>query len=500
MDDDALTTIVSGSSSNSTTSSWFPVGGQIDLPGWRFDVITLLAVIGESSVAEHAQLITASSLCLLPRIIPAPQALLKPTRPQRLPKVPAKMAGVYGGTVLDTVGFFANIMHPLDDFKPFAFRVLEIRHAHLYETEKTTGSSSAHATFDVEQQAAAAAAAAAAAGAPDLHLRIRRAPTMAEKFTDVVTNPTMVNSEDRYTVPPLYYSPIHILSILSFLLTIGLLVAAGIWGDGTAILAIGLISLASSVVGYASWWKPLLMTRRTTNRVPPGDVVIRTREGAFIIVKCTEEVARELYSGTEECQYVSTLYHRAFMGLGMVLLMVSVVLLGNCEWNSQVLIGASYILLNGLYWVIGMLPQRYFWDLSRYECEDVTPEDAKLAHERTSSDVREGVPSFTRTLWYAIRETKRSAWVTRSGALPGTKNWEKWLNEAIAETCKGNRGWGAVGRKNDIMREDPDASSPVSPVDYGGQQVVVDEAEQAAPLVEIQPGVETAPSHRTGAF
>jgi len=257
---------------------------------------------------------------------------------------------------------------------------------------------------------------------------IQRTPTMSEKFTDMLTNPTMVTSERRYTVPPTAYSPVHFLSIFSFLLTLGIVIAAGFWSDGTAILAICLMALAGTVVCYASWWRPILMHRRTTNKVPRGDVVIRTREGAFLLVRCTEEVARELYSGTEECRYVSsTRYHRVFMGMGMVLLMVSVVLLGNCTWNSQVLIGGSYILLNGLYWAMGMLPQRYFWELGRYEIRDVTPDDARSADETTDpDDAREGTPSFTRTLWYAIRETKHGAWVERSGAMPGTEQWKEW--------------------------------------------------------------------------
>jgi hypothetical protein len=123
-----------------TPNNRFPWGRQ-DLPGWRFDVITLLAIIGESSVAEHAQTLTASTLCLLPRIIPAPQALLRPVRPQRLPEVTAKMAGVYGGVVLDTVGFFANIMHPLEAVRPFGFRVLEIRHKHEFLVRAVGGGS-----------------------------------------------------------------------------------------------------------------------------------------------------------------------------------------------------------------------------------------------------------------------------------------------------------------------------------------------------------------------
>lgn len=300
---------------------------------------------------------------------------------------------------------------------------------------------------------------------------------MSEKLTDVLTNPTMVNSEERYTVPPAFSSPVHMLNIFSFLLTFGILVAAGFWHDGTAVVAVCLMSVAGSVVCYASWWRPILMSRRTTNKVPQGDVVIRTREGAFLLIRCTEEVARELYSGTEECRYVSTTFHRAFMGLGMVMLMMSVVLLGNCGWNSQVFIGGSYIMLNGLYWLMGLLPHSYFWDLSRYEMRDITPEDARGADRTTDpNDPREGTPSYTRTLWYAMRETKQGAWVERSGAMPGTAQWKEWLKEAVTEARKENRKWEAVKRKNDIMKQGVSDTASL-----------VDEAEQRASWVEVQP-------------
>ncbi|KAK4157064.1 hypothetical protein C8A00DRAFT_12075 [Chaetomidium leptoderma] len=533
--------------------AWFPWGRQ-DLPGWRFDVITLLAIIGESSVAEHAQTLTASSLCLLPRIIPAPQALLRPTRPQRLPEVTAKMAGVYGGVVLDTVGFFANIMHPLEDLKPFAFKVLEIKHAHFTEKRPVLGTATQKGWMarlgggvvrlwgrrkgrkditttpspagEEEEEGGGVTKEDGAEKAPKKKQSVvrfaaptttnpedpanpdperglplppssstppppinthhqqppQRTATFTEKLTDILTKPTMVNSEERYTVPPAYYSPVHILSVISFLFTLAIMAAAAVWRDGAAMLAIALISVAGTVVCYASWWRPLLMNRRTTNKVPRGDVVIRTREGAFVLIRCTEEVARELYSGTEECRYVSTKYHRAFMGLGMVLLMVAVVLLGNCGWDSQVFIGGSYIFLNGLYWVMGLLPQRFFWDLGRYDVEDVTPGDARRAHETTDpGDPREGTPSFTRTLWFAVRETKHGAWVERSGAMPGTDEWKEWLKEAVGEAWKGNRRWEAVRRKNEIMKDTLDASSPTS------LKHPVDEAEQHAPLLEVQP-------------
>ena len=67
----------------SMASQWFPVGKGGE-NGWRLDIVSLLAVIGESSMESHSQALTSSWTCILPRIIPAPQALLKATRPSRL--------------------------------------------------------------------------------------------------------------------------------------------------------------------------------------------------------------------------------------------------------------------------------------------------------------------------------------------------------------------------------------------------------------------------------
>jgi hypothetical protein len=520
---------------NDNPSSWFPIG-QNNSGGWRLDVVTLLAVIGESSMTEHSQAITASFLCLLPRIIPAPQALLKPSRPGRMPEVTAKMAGVYSGVVLDSVGFFANIIHPLDQLQPFAFKVLEIKHKELNQAGgivtddvparlggwtnwfRRTGTSglrkqegrrrgsripgppslggketsngqrgrrggmkseetlppgdSANVTFriapDPEQ------------GGIQPQLGLIRRRTMKENLTDILANPkllanqTLANNSQRPAVPAALYSPVHILSFVSFLLTLALVGTAAYWKDGTAIVAVSAISVASSIVGYASWWEPMLMNRNQTNPVPKGDVVIRTREGAFVLVRCTEEVARELYSGTEECKYyVNGRDYRAWMGVGTVMLMVSVILLGNCNWNSQVFIGASYITLNGLYWAMGMLKKEYFWDLSRYEWKDVTPEDARHAHKTTKK-------SFTRTLWYVIRETKRTGWVERSGAMPGTDQWRQWLQEAASAAKRNDRNWPSVQRKDEIMKGD-ESDGDDTDVE------AVDPAEQQAPLIEVQP-------------
>ncbi|KAI0594729.1 hypothetical protein F4775DRAFT_585978 [Biscogniauxia sp. FL1348] len=528
----------SGSDNLSPNSAlyWFSsdVPGSEGPSGWRLDVVTLLAVIGESSIAEHAQTITASILCLLPRIIPAPQALLKPSRPARLPEVTAKMTGVYSGVVLDTVGFFANIIHPLDQIQPYSFKILEIKHRDRNEAggaklpapapaptangsnilskflrpgRADSGLSSSRSIRRAPDNAAreepeltgVAFSSSADVEAGQAHAPaqgITRRESRKDKVQDYVTNPTLVNSEKRPAIPATLFSPIHILEIFSVILTFSIIGFAAHYKDGTAIVAVSLISLASSVVGWASLWSPILMKRSHTNKVPKGDVIIRTREGGFLLIRCTEEVARELYSGTEECKYVvSGRSYRVLMGIGTFLLMVAVILLGNCKWKTQIFIGASYITLNGMYWAMGLLPKSYFWDLSRYDFKDVTPPEAKHAEEKTDpSDPREGWPSFTRTLWFAIRATQKTAWVQRSGAAPNTPQWNLWLREAeaaaeaaakAAENGK-TKPWPSVARKDVIMKMSDEEIENLNKRAKNLRPVEDDGAKQAVPAVEIQ--------------
>lgn len=501
-------------------ATWFPVSKD----SWGLDVVTLLAVIGESSMEDSAQPITASVLCLLPRILPAPQALLKSKRPTRLPTYNAQMVGVHNGVALDSVGFFANIIHPLDDQAPYSFKVLEIKHTddvflngigtpprrgswagRLWNRSVAKGKSAAlkhsidrppseHAPrekdtregtkgvkFDVDVEKGD--------HPPEPTMGIKRRRTAKEKVTDFMANPTLTPTA-RPAVPPAWSSPIHVATVASFILTMLIFGLTAYWKDGNALIAIFIISVQASLVGYASWWRPRLMVRppHTTN-VPPGDMMIRTREGAFILVKCTEEVARELYTGTEDCEYhVGPKTYRFLMALGTMLLMVGVVLLGNTRFEAQVLISGSYIALNGAYWLLGMLPRRYFWDLSRYEWNDITPPDAKNADRMVvgggDNSVVEGYPSFTRTLWYAIRETKSTGWVERSGAAPSTSQWRMWLREA-GENARKNRNWPAVSRKDQIMKQNVDGADSYP----GGPES--DPAAQHAPLREVQPDPET---------
>lgn len=344
------------------------------------------------------------------------------------------------------VGFFANIIHPLDMMSPYSFRVLQIHYA-----GSRSGGGLEESGPDADNGSPEPA------GKP-----IRRWATLKEGISSWASNGPVVDGTSRRFGGKLIFSPLHVISALSFLMSAGLIGAGIAWGDGTAVVAISLISLASSVIGYAAWWTPNVPGGRwSRNNLPDEDIVILTREGAFILIKSDKDIVRELYSGAEECSYrVVGPAYRVLMTVATIIIMPSVILLGNCTFNMQALIGAAYMALNTVYWALGLLPPSYSWDLSRYEIKDVTPADAQGAHRRRDHGQRlltreraDDRASHTRTLWYVIRETGGTRWVELSRIIPQTETWRAWLEEAGREAKAGNRMWPAVERKDELSDE-----------------------------------------------
>lgn len=410
-------------------TDWFPQGHH-NGKGWRLDIVSLLAVIGESSMEEHSQAITASWIGALPRIMPAPQTLLKPTRPTRLPSINASVFGVHTGCHFEQLNYFPNLIHPINDLPAFAFQVWRI--TRNTNNKRLRNFCSANKRLDCMTPTCKT---------PTSHV-------LESRFAD--DNPTR---DPPPHVPARRWSPLNILNFLAFCLTIGLFVWAVLIQDGSACLALFTVSMVASVVGLASHWTPTLMRRNScTKDLPAGDVVIRARNGAILVVKCDENVARELYNGTEECEYfVGTTVYRMLVGLGTFLLMVSVVLLGNCKWEMQAAIGIAYIVLNGLFWAAALITKDLVWDLSLYHVEKVTPVDACEAENTQRPDDPEGRASFTRTMWYAIRETGDVGWVYGTGAAPKTEKWDTWLATAKNNITAGHRAWRAVQAKDDMF-------------------------------------------------
>lgn len=478
---------MSNSAATNDPEGWFPVS-QNDTPGWRLDIVSLLAVIGESSLAEHYQPMTASWFGCLPRLVPAPQVLLKPTRPTRLPQVNAVVVGVKSGVYFTTLNYFPSILHPLENLPAYSFTKLKISHNAEKKAKRKSAFEKSRARHLPQREAGGISAekknaTTTARDIEDPSRPMRRRSTMRDM------KDALVETLDRKSpphVPAKTLSPLNVLSAFSFVVTCGLLAQSVQQKDGVACIAISVISLASVVVGYASLWSPVLMPlNKSPSDLPKGDIVIRTREGAFLVVECSEEVARELYSGTEECKYVvkSSKSYRALIGLGTFLVMVSVVLLGNCNFNQQASIGGAYILLNGCFWGASLLDKKRFWDLTLYEIEELEKIMPPGDEKPVSSD-KEERPSYTRAMWLAIKATKSVGWVKKSGAAPNTTEWDTWLNTAQEEVKKEVINWRAVQAKDDLVGQtDPnEPGSPVADADIHGIKVP---AGQQAPAIEV---------------
>lgn len=92
--------------------------------------------------------------------------------------------------------------------------------------------------------------------------------------------------------------------------------AVDLWPDPISIvsLQVSLIWLCELVEA-----KPRLWSSHRTGRTPRrAMLMIRTRDVVFLLVKCNEEVVREPYTGTEECEYhVGEMMHRWSMAIGI---------------------------------------------------------------------------------------------------------------------------------------------------------------------------------------
>ncbi len=85
-------------------------GGPHDWKTFQLDIVGFLAILGESSVTANAQVSALSRLFYLPRLLPAPQALLPPTRPNELPSTKAWVTGVQSGNSKEHIHHVANIL------------------------------------------------------------------------------------------------------------------------------------------------------------------------------------------------------------------------------------------------------------------------------------------------------------------------------------------------------------------------------------------------------
>lgn len=76
----------------------------------RLDIVGFLALLGEGLVLVHYEVSALSKFTYLPRLIPAPTALIRATRPTELPTAKGKVTGVESGNKRDHVQQVAHIL------------------------------------------------------------------------------------------------------------------------------------------------------------------------------------------------------------------------------------------------------------------------------------------------------------------------------------------------------------------------------------------------------
>lgn len=180
-------------------------------------------------------------------------------------------------------------------------------------------------------------------------------------------------------------------------------------------------------------------------------MVLSTREGAFIVVHCPWVITRLLYTEGATCNYVfgGTAY-QILVSVGTLLLMFGIVMMSNCSWTMQVILGTSYLFLNGIYMFCALIPavsRFWHWDLPLF---DIATKTRRCTN-------------YTETLWEAIRATRDTGWVIGGSKCPDTQEWKKWLAEARENF--NNPDWDASSAKDRCMAAEAQKSRHASKED-----------------------------------
>ncbi|KAK5714091.1 hypothetical protein LTR15_010999 [Elasticomyces elasticus] len=369
-------------------------------PGWamlwpdafdnfQLDIVGLLAILGEGSVAANAQVAALSNLSFLPRLMPAPQALLWPIRKVTLePKTKASVTAVASGNIKDHIHHVASVLlSKAEEMPNFMVRCVSI-------------------TKDNKTATATSWADTVLRGQPG-QARVR---ARAHTQSPITTVPS---------VKVKAFGPLALVTLLGCLLSITLFTLSIVFGDGMSTIATILLSLLTTLTGIGNSWS-LKLPKRRTGIAPRGDTVIRYPNGSFLVVKCDEDVARELFFAPEEIDYkvTKTATYRLISLTGTLILMFGVIALANARLELQFAWAGAYVIINAAYWVAAAVPPRLHWDFSCYTLKE------------------EGIAGgsknigFTEALWRAIMLTKSVEWVKNGDAAPHTRVWDDWLIEA----------------------------------------------------------------------
>jgi hypothetical protein len=224
--------------------------------------------------------------------------------------------------------------------------------------------------------------------------------------------------------------PLTGLALLGFSMSVVLFALSIYYKDGMALMATVFLSALGTLTGWSNKWRPTPNAPTPDPNSPPGSVVIKYPQGAFLVVLCNEPTARYLYfNPSEKCLYTirSSPVYRLLSLVGTLLLMGGVICLANSKIELQSGFAASYMLLNIFYWIVAALPPARHWDLSRLQVSDIKVNGGFPAADREDDTTPK---TYTEALWKAIAITRSTRWVKEALMAPNTPAWEEWLVEA----------------------------------------------------------------------
>lgn len=296
--------------------------------------------------------------------------MIRPTRTVNLSvNTSVKMYGVESGSTLEAISYFSEILFAIEFMEPYSVQVVRVD----VDDEKDGESS-------------------------------RFEPTVRA------------------------FAPLKLLNVGSAILALAMLVFAITRHDGPAVVAIVLISTASSAHSLALYWKPLSRPRPRARdpHTIPSTTVIRNMNGAFIVVKCNADVAMQLLFSPPQNKYFSDSHaYRAFTSMGAVFQIFGIIALVNCTWALQVALGSCFVLLNALFLWISMskrLSRRSHWALSSIRL--IIEQDLEQDPEQHTQN------SYLSSLWYAMYASQSVRWVRENAVTPNTEFWHTWLSVA----------------------------------------------------------------------
>ena len=268
-------------------------------------------------------------------MLPAPQALLRTTRPDRLPTTPADVIGFNSGNLRHTLSHIASLL-------------LTPERLQRYHVQ---------------------------------YLRIERA-----------------NKERPPVVTAATWGPMTWLAIASFVIFLALLAFAIGFKDREAIFALLLLGLVS-ILAHAGLFHSVELVAYKKKRavLPKSEVVVVYPNGTFQMISCDEEIARKLFVETETCVYKvnNDNIYRLIATVATITLMIGVICLSNASQELQFLFACTLVTLNAAHWAVAALPEQMHWDLRSFRVEEIN----RWATERYSQTLWTVIASTGSTRW-----------------------------------------------------------------------------------------------------